>query len=106
MKKDVEIQTMLPDDVIVSKIYLIRGKKVMLDRDLASLYNVDTKQLKRAVRRNMDRFPDDFMFELSKEELANWRYQIGTSNNEKMGIRIAPFAFTEYGLLMLASVLT
>jgi hypothetical protein len=69
MKKDVEIQTMLPDDVIVSKIYLIRGKKVMLDRDLASLYNVDTKQLKRAVRRNIERFPDDFMFELSKEEL-------------------------------------
>jgi glutamyl/glutaminyl-tRNA synthetase len=105
MKKDVEIQTMLPDDVIVSKIYLIRGKKVMLDRDLSSLYNVDTKQLKRAVRRNMDRFPDDFMFELSKEELENWRYQFGTSKNEKMGLRVAPFAFTEYGLLMLASVL-
>ena len=52
----------------------------MLDRDLAELYNVDTKQLKRAVRRNMNRFPDDFMFELTKEELANWRYQIGTSN--------------------------
>jgi hypothetical protein len=105
MKKDVEIQTMLPDDVIVSKIYLIRGKKVMLDRDLASLYNVDTKQLKRAVRRNIERFPDDFMFELSKEELENWRYQFGTSNIEKFGLRVTPFAFTEYGLLMLASVL-
>ena len=103
--KKMEDQPMLPDDIIISKIYIIRGKRVMLDRDLAELYNVDTKQLKRAVRRNMIRFPDDFMFELTKEELANWRYQIGTSNSEKMGLRIRPFAFTEYGLLMLASVL-
>ena len=92
MKKNVEEQTILPDEVIISKIYLIRDKKVMLDRDLAELYNVDTKQLKRAVRRNKDRFPDDFMFELSKRELANWRYQIGTSNSEKMGLRVSPFA--------------
>lgn len=96
---------MLPDEVIMSKIYLIRGTKVILDRDLAELYKVDTKQLKRTVRRNIDRFPDDFMFELSKDELANWRYQFGTSNSAKMGLRIAPFAFTEYGLIMLASVL-
>ena len=96
---------MLPDEVIMSKIYLIRGIKVILDRDLAELYKVDTKQLKRAVRRNIDRFPDDFMFELSEKELANWRYQFGTSNSEKMGLRVPPFAFTEYGLLMLASVL-
>jgi len=89
----------------MSKIYLIRGTKVILDRDLAELYKVDTKQLKRAVRRNIDRFPDDFMFELSKDELANWRYQFGTSNGDIKGLRIAPFAFTEYGLLMLASVL-
>ena len=95
----------MPDEVILSKIYLIRGKKVILDRDLAELYKVETKQLKRAVRRNIERFPDDFMFELSKEELANWRYQFGTSNIEKFGLRVAPFAFTEYGLLMLASVL-
>jgi hypothetical protein len=105
MKKNVEAHTLLSDEVIESKIYLIRGKKVMLDRDLAELYKVDTKQLKRAVRRNIERFPDDFMFELSKEELANWRYQFGTSNSEKIGLRVAPFAFTEYGLLMLASVL-
>jgi len=96
---------MLPDEVIISKIYLIRGSKVMLDRDLALLYGVDTKRLKEAVKRNISRFPDDFMFELSKEELANWRSQFGTSKSEKMGLRIAPFAFTEYGLLMLASVL-
>jgi hypothetical protein len=105
MKKNVELQKMLPDEVIISKIYLIRGIKVMLDRDLADLYKVDTKQLKRAVRRNIQCFPDDFMFELTKEELADWRCHFGTSNNVKMGLRVVPFAFTEYGLLMLASVL-
>ena len=105
MKKKFEEEVLLPDEVILSKIYLIRGKKVMLDRDLAELYKVETKQLKRAVRRNIKRFPDDFMFELSNEELENWRYQFGTSNIEKFGLRVKPFAFTEYGLLMLASVL-
>ena len=100
-----EKQKMLPDEVILSKIYFIRGSKVMLDRDLALLYGVDTKRLKEAVKRNLSRFPEDFMFELSKEELANWRSQFGTSNSEKMGLRVTPFAFTEYGLLMLASVL-
>jgi hypothetical protein len=95
----------IPDEVIMSKIYLIRGQKVMLDRDLAGLYEVETKQLKRAVRRNMDRFPDDFMFELSKAELAEWRSQFGTSNSEIMGLRVSPFAFTEHGVIMLASVL-
>jgi hypothetical protein len=96
---------MLPDEVILTKIYLIRDSKVMFDRDLALLYGVDTKRLKEAVKRNLSRFPEDFMFELSKEELANWRNQFGTSKSEKMGLRVAPFAFTEYGLLMLASVL-
>jgi phage regulator Rha-like protein len=105
MKENVEIQNMLPDEVILAKIYLIRGSKVMLDRDLALLYGVDTKRLKEAVKRNLSRFPEDFMFELSKEELADWRYQFGTSNSENMGLRVSPFAFTEYGLLMLASVL-
>jgi hypothetical protein len=103
--KNIEKMELLPDEVIISKIYLIRGSKVMLDRDLALLYGVDTKRLKEAVKRNLSRFPDDFMFVLSKEELANWRIQYGTSKSEKMGLRIAPFAFTEYGLLMLASVL-
>lgn len=60
----------------------------MLDSDLAGLYEVETKMLKRAVRRNIERFPDDFMFELTKEELENWRYQFGTSNKEKMGLRV------------------
>ncbi|MCX6228868.1 MAG: ORF6N domain-containing protein [Bacteroidia bacterium] len=77
----------------------------MLDRDLAILYDLDTKQLKRSVRRNLDRFPIDFMFELSKEELVDWRCQFGTSKSEVMGLRVAPFAFTEYGIIMLASVL-
>ena len=73
--------------------------------DLSELYGVDTKQLKRAVRRNSTRFPIDFMFELNSEELAQWRCQFGTSNREKMGIRIKPFSFTEHGVLMLASIL-
>jgi hypothetical protein len=105
VEKSTDEQIRLPDEVIIRKIYLIRGTKVILDRDLAELYLVDTKQLKRAVRRNIERFPEDFMFELTKEELANWRYQFGTSNKEIKGLRFAPFAFTEYGMLMLASVL-
>ena len=96
---------MIPDERIISKIYLIREKKIMLDMDLAELYGVETKQLKRAVRRNNTRFPADFMFELSDEEFQNWRCQFGTSNREKMGLRIPPFAFTEHGVLMLSSVL-
>ena len=95
----------LSEEVIMSKIYMIRGQKVMLDIDLAQLYGVETKQLKRAVRRNIGRFPVDFMFELSAEELSVWRSQFGTSKREKMGLRIPPFAFTEHGVLMLASVL-
>jgi phage regulator Rha-like protein len=96
---------MVPEEVIIGKIYLIRGRKVMLDRDLSILYNVETKRLKEAVRRNITRFPEDFMFELSNEELKIWRSQFGNSSREKMGLRILPFAFTEYGVLMLASVL-
>jgi phage regulator Rha-like protein len=98
-------QISIPDEVIISKIYVIREQKVMLDRDLAELYDVETKQLKRAVKRNMDRFPEDFMFELSKEELAEWRSQFGTSKSEKMGLRVSPFAFTEHGVIMLSSIL-
>jgi hypothetical protein len=98
----------LTEDTIISKIYLIRGQKVMIDRDLAELYGVETKQLKRQVKRNIDRFPDDFMFELSDEELQEWRCQIGTSNSnegDKMGLRYGPYVFTEQGVAMLSSVL-
>ena len=77
----------------------------MLDRDLAELYGVEVKQLKRSVRRNIDRFPSDFMFMLSKKELENWRCQFGTSNNIRMGLRYSPMAFTEQGVAMLSSVL-
>ena len=93
----------IPDEVVMNKIYVVRSQKVMLDKDLAELYNVETKQLKRAVRRNADRFPDDFMFELSKEEFDNLRNQIGTSSWG--GTRYAPMAFTEQGVAMLSSVL-
>jgi phage regulator Rha-like protein len=96
---------MLPAETITNKIYFIRGTKIMLDRDLAELYGVETKQLKRAVRRNIDRFPDDFMYELTKKELEDWRCQIGTSNAIKMGLRYPPLAFTEQGVAMLSSVL-
>lgn len=68
------------EDKIINKIYLIRGRKVMMDFDLAEMYLVETKQLKRQVRRNMDRFPEDFMFEINKEEFENLRSQIGSSS--------------------------
>lgn len=90
---------------IESMIYIIRDQKVMLDYDLAKLYGIETKSLKRAVKRNVSRFPSDFMFEMSEEELKNWRYQFGTSNSIKMGLRIKPFVFTELGVAMLSSVL-
>ena len=77
----------------------------MLDRDLADLYGVKTKALKQAVRRNRARFPEDFMFELTKEEFENWRSQFVTSNRDKMGLRYRPMAFTEQGVAMLSSVL-
>ncbi len=91
---------------ITGKIYLIRGAKVMLDRDLAALYRVETKYLKQAVRRNISRFPDDFMFELSKEDLANLRSQMATFNSDEMSLRYATMAFTEQGVAMLSSILT
>lgn len=93
----------LSDEVVMNKIYLIRGQKVMLDMDLAELYGVETKQLKRAVKRNDDRFPADFMFELNNEEFENLRSQSGTSSWG--GVRYAPMAFTEQGVAMLSSVL-
>ena len=96
-------ESLVPDEIIMNKIYLIRGRKVMLDRDLAELYQTETKHLKRAVRRNMRRFPQDFMFELSPKEFNNLRSQFGTSSWG--GARYTPMAFTEHGVIMLASVL-
>jgi hypothetical protein len=88
---------------IVSQIYIIHGKKVMLDRDLAKLYGVATKVFNQAVKRNIKRFPSDFMFQLSKDDFKNWRSQIVTSSWG--GLRYAPYAFTEQGVAILASVL-
>jgi hypothetical protein len=96
----------VPLERIEQKIYLLRGHKVMFDSDLAALYQVPTKAFNQAVQRNLDRFPDDFMFQLSKGELENWRSQIVTSNPAaKMGLRRPPYAFTEHGVAMLSSVL-
>lgn len=90
-------------EVIQNKIFEVRGCKVMLDFDLALLYNVETKSLKQSVRRNISRFPEDFMFELTKIEFNSLRSQIVTSN--RGGLRYMPFAFTEQGIAMLSSVL-
>ncbi len=99
------MNSFLPLEVITSKILLIRKQRVMLDRDLAALYGVGTKVLNQAVKRNLNRFPTDFMFQLSEEEFKNWKSQFVTSNSDKMGLRKSPFAFTEHGILMLSSVL-
>lgn len=96
---------LIQEENIALSIYQIRGQKVMLDRDLAKLYGVETRTLKQAVKRNIKRFPPDFMFELKKEEFENWRSQFVTSNSDRMGLRYAPFAFTEQGVAMLSSVL-
>jgi methyl-accepting chemotaxis protein len=90
--------------VIQNKIYEVRGQKVMLDFDLAELYGSETKRLKEAVRRNLKRFPNDFMFELTKKEFESLRSQIASSN-KRGGTRYMPFAFTEQGVAMLSSVL-
>jgi hypothetical protein len=90
-------------NLIESKIFLVRGEKVMLDSDLANLYSVETRVLNQAVKRNLDRFPGDFMFKLNKEELLNLKSQFVTSSWG--GSRTNPYVFTEHGVLMLSSVL-
>jgi len=97
----------IPVELIARRIYRIRGQKVMLDSDLAELYQVPTFRLNEAVKRNRDRFPEDFMFRLNKSELENWRSQIAMSNpGAKMGLRRPPYVFTEHGVAMLSSVLS
>ncbi len=90
-------------EIIATKIFIIRGKKVMLDKDLAVLYEVDTRQLTRQVKRNIERFPEDFMFQLSKEEFQSLMCHFGTSN--RGGTRKPPFAFTEQGVAILSGIL-
>jgi len=97
-------KSLIPVDRIEKAILLIRGQKVMLDVDLAALYGVETKMLVRAVKRNINRFPTDFMFQLSKEEFDNLRFHFGTSSDWG-GRRYPPYAFTEQGVAMLSSVL-
>ncbi len=98
--------SLVPTERIEQAIRLIRGQKVMLDMDLAELYGVGTKVLVQAVKRNENRFPSDFMFQMSKDELEDWRSQIVTSNpGTKMGLRRPPYCFTEQGVAMLSSVL-
>ena len=96
LKENVKIEEM---------IYEIRGKEVMLDRDLARLYEVETKALIQSVKRNIERFPNSFMFQLTEEEFVVWRSQFVTSKNDKKGLRRPPYAFTEQGVAMLAGIL-
>jgi hypothetical protein len=95
--------SLLPAERIERSILLLRGEKVILDKDIAALYEVETKTLVRAMKRNLDRFPKDFMFQLTAEEVENLRYQIGTSSWG--GRRYRPYAFTEQGVAMLSSIL-
>ena len=95
----------ISEELVINKIYEIRGVKVMIDRDLAELYGTETKRLKEAVRRNIDRFPLDFMFEMSKNEFNIWRTQFASSNSDQKGLRHTPFCFTEQGVTMLSCVL-
>lgn len=94
----------ITDDIIIDRIYQIRGKKVMLDADLAEIYGVETKALKQQVRRNLNRFPEHFMFELTREEAERSRSQNATLKRGA-NLKYLPFAFTEHGLMMLANVL-
>jgi len=96
---------LIPQLLVERKILFIRGRRVMLDRDLAELYGVETRTLNQAVKRNLNRFPEDFMFQLTQTEMENWKSQIVISNKDKMGSRKTPYAFTENGVAMLSSVL-
>ena len=93
------------ENKVESLIRVIRGQQVMLDRDLAELYGVETRRLNEQVKRNIERFPEDFMFQLTKEEFENWKSQFATSNSIVMGARKRPYAFTEQGVAMLSGVL-
>ncbi len=102
MTKDIQ---RISEEAIINKIYVIRGRKVMIDRDLAQLYDVETRALNQAVKRNEKRFPNDFMFQMTREEMQDWISQIVISNRENMGLRKPPLVFTEQGVAMLSSAL-
>lgn len=102
MKND---EPMVPMTVIEGKIFLLRGQKVMVDRDLAQLYWVSTMVLNQAVKRNRERFPPDFMFQLTKQEMEHWKSQVSVTDSDRMGLRKPFVVFTELGVAMLSSVL-
>jgi len=102
MKND---ELMVPMTVIEGKIFLLRGQKVMVDRDLAQLYGVSTMVLNQAVKRNRERFPPDFMFQLTKQEMDHWKSQVSVTDSDRMGLRKPFVVFTELGVAMLSSVL-
>jgi hypothetical protein len=102
---ETKLRSPVPVENIESRIYRIRGLKVMLDSDLAALYGVKTKELNKAVKRNRGRFPEDFAFQLLEAEAESLWFQIGTSNNERGGRRYSPHVFTEQGVAMISSVL-
>lgn len=113
--KNKKEKSLVPQEIIEQKIFLIRGKKVMIDSDLAVLYGVLTKNLNKAVKRNLERFPEDFMFQLNSDETKNLRFQIGILGNESLrfqigtskrgGKRYFPYVFTEQGVAMLSGIL-
>ena len=105
MKKKNAIPAVLPSEHFVRQIYVIRSQRVMLDTDLAYLYGIKTFNLNKAVKRNIERFPEDFMFQLTEKEYENLRFQIGISNTKRGGRRHLPYAFTEHVVAMLSSVL-
>ena len=105
MKQTKKELVTIPNERIISRIFLIRGRKVMIDRDLAELYEVETRILNQAVRRNINRFPPDFMFHLNQKETSIWKSQIVISTADKKGLRKNPLVFTEQGVAMLSSVL-
>ncbi|UKT63198.1 ORF6N domain-containing protein [Pedobacter mucosus] len=100
-----ETLSIIPENILINKIYEIRGFKVMLDSDLAELYGVETKRLNEQIKRNIERFPEDFMFQLTEIEWQSLRSQIATSKIARGGRKYLPNVFTEHGVLMLSSVL-
>lgn len=104
-EKEIAVPNLLEESGVEKMILVIRGKQVLLDRDLATLYGVETRAINQAVKRNMERFPERNCFQLTELEFSNWKSQIVMSNSEKMGLRKMPFAFTEQGVAMLSAVL-
>lgn len=100
-----ELHQLVIEQKILNRIHIVRGEKVMIDRDLAQLYGIDTKVLKQSVKRNIERFPKDFMFEMTAREFTKWRESSLLSPADRQGLRYAPFCFTEQGVTMLSCIL-